>query len=326
MSYIYDRIGKLLPYLINKSEEWGKNMRWDKALNLLIAIFLCLNIILAWINYEKLVVTYQVSDERLDTITSILEKNNIKIDAKLPRVFSPKSSIWIEPVQITSSIRDGLVSRILGENRSLITITKDTYEARYGRNALIYTKDEEELKFSKERIIYHHKGFENAGKALSQKEALKLAKGFVEKLEVENYFQEVKIESRSESYGWDITYYEVYKGLPIFDSYIKLRVSDGGVFDAEVRCLVITDKVGGLKPLYPIDEVLFGLQELNLDQTERIVESVELGYRLDNIEGMHILAEEAVPMYKIQMKGLTTPIFVNAYTNTYEEILFISQY
>ncbi|WP_053983054.1 two-component system regulatory protein YycI [Niameybacter massiliensis] len=301
-------------------------MRWDKALNLLIAIFLCLNIVLAWINYEKLVVTYQVSDDRLDTITSILKKNNIKVDAKLPRVFSPKSSIWLEPVQITSAIRDGVVSNVFGEDRSLITITKDAYDVKYGRNALVYSKQEEELKFSKERISYHHKGIENEGNALSEKEALKLARRFVENLEMENYFQDVKIESRSESYGWDITYYEVYKGLPVFDSYIKLRVSEGGVFDAEVRCLVITDKVGQLKPLYPIDEVLFGLQELNLDQTERIVESVELGYRLDNIEGMHILAEEAVPMYKIQMKGLTTPIFVNAYTNTYEEILFISQY
>ncbi|MDA3733498.1 two-component system regulatory protein YycI [Niameybacter massiliensis] len=301
-------------------------MRWDKALNLLIAIFLCLNIVLAWINYEKLVVTYQVSDDRLDTITSILKKNNIKVDAKLPRVFSPKSSIWLEPVQITSTIRDGVVSNVFGEDRSLITITKDAYDVKYGRNALVYSKQEEELKFSKERISYHHKGIENEGNALSEKEALKLAKRFVENLEMENYFQDVKIESRSESYGWDITYYEVYKGLPVFDSYIKLRVSEGGVFDAEVRCLVITDKVGQLKPLYPIDEVLFGLQELNLDQTERIVESVELGYRLDNIEGMHILAEEAVPMYKIQMRGLTTPIFVNAYTNTYEEILFISQY
>lgn len=301
-------------------------MRWDKALNLLIAIFLCLNIVLAWINYEKLVVTYQVSEDRLDTITSILEKNNIKVDAKLPRIFSPKSSIWLEPVQITSAIRDGVVSNVFGEDRSLITITKDAYDVKYGRNALVYSKQEEELKFSKERISYHHKGIENEGNALSEKEALKLARRFVENLEMENYFQDVKIESRSESYGWDITYYEVYKGLPVFDSYIKLRVSEGGVFDAEVRCLVITDKVGQLKPLYPIDEVLFGLQELNLDQTERIVESVELGYRLDNIEGMHILAEEAVPMYKIQMKGLTTPIFVNAYTNTYEEILFISQY
>lgn len=301
-------------------------MRWDKALNLLIAIFLCLNIVLAWINYEKLVVTYQVSEDRLDTITSILEKNNIKVDAKLPRIFSPKSSIWLEPVQITSAIRDGVVSNVFGEDRSLITITKDAYDVKYGRNALVYSKQQEELKFSKERISYHHKGIENEGNALSEKEALKLAKTFVENLEMENYFQDVKIESRSESYGWDITYYEVYKGLPVFDSYIKLRVSEGGVFDAEVRCLVITDKVGQLKPLYPIDEVLFGLQELNLDQTERIVESVELGYRLDNIEGMHILAEEAVPMYKIQMKGLTTPIFVNAYTNTYEEILFISQY
>lgn len=306
--------------------EGGETMRWDRALNLLIIIFLCINLALAWINYESLVVTYQVTDERIDTITSILKKNNIEVDTKLPKVFSPKSSIWIEPIEITSNMRDQVVTKVLGEDRTQITITKDAYDAKYGRNALVYNKGEEELKFYKERILYHNKGLENEVSTLNQKEALKIAKDFVERFKLENHFDNVKIESRSGSYGWDVTYYEVYKGLPVFDSFVKMRVSDAGVLSAELRCLVITDKVGQLKPLYPVDEVLFGLPEIDLDQTDYVVESVELGYRLDHTEGMHILAEEAVPMYKIQMRGLITPIFVNAYTNTYEEILFISQH
>ena len=301
-------------------------MRWDRALNLLIGIFLCVNLALAWINYEKFIKTYEVSDERIKTIVSILDKENIKIEGKLPTVFSPKSSIWIEPIEITSTIRDGLVERILGEERSLITITKDGEDVQYGRNALVYSKGEEELRFYKENILYLNKAIEKEKGKLTEKEALKYTKKFVERLNLEEYLKDAKIEVISESYGWDVTYYKVYKGLPVFDSFVKVKVSEAGVFEAEIKCIVITDKVGRLKPLYPIDDVLFGLQELKLEQSQKVVESVELGYRLDHTEGMHILAEEAVPMYKIQIKGLATPIFVNAYTNTYEEILFISQH
>lgn len=318
-----------MPYIfgiVYKSEEWGENMRWDKALNVLIGIFIFINITLAWINYEKLVKAYEVSDERVKTILSILEKENIKIEGKLPTMFSPQSSIWIEPIEITSTMRDRLVENVLGKNRDLITITKDNQDIQYGRNTLVYGKGEEELRFYKESIVYTHKALEQTRGGLTEKEAFKYAKKFLERLKLEEYLKEVKIEAISESYGWDVTYYEVYKGLPIFDSFVKLKICEAGVFEAQLKCIEVTDKIGGLKPLYPIDDVLFGLQEINLKQDQIVVESVELGYRLDHTEGMQILAEEAVPMYKIQIKGLATPIFVNAYTNTYEEILFISQH
>lgn len=329
LSVIRQSVYFTLPYIfgiVYKSEEWGENMRWDKALNLLISIFLCVNIALAWINYEKLVKTYEVSDGRIKTIVSILDKENIKIEGKLPTVFSPKSSIWIEPIEITSSMRDSLVECVLGKERDLITITKDNQDVKYGRNALVYGKGEEELRFYKESIIYTNKSLAQQRGKLTEKEAFKYAKKFIERLNLEEYLKDAKIEAISESYGWDVTYYGVYKGLPVFDSFVKVKVSEAGVFEAEVKCIDITDKVGRLKPLYPIDDVLFGLQELKLEQDQIVVESVELGYRLDHTEGMHILAEEAVPMYKIQIRGLATPIFVNAYTNTYEEILFISQH
>lgn len=300
-------------------------MRWDRALNFLIIVFLCTNIFLGAINYQRFVTTYQVSDRRIDSVISILDKKGIKVQADLPRSFAPKGAIWLQPIEITSAIRDRMVGSLLGEDRSLITITKDVDGSQYGKNVLIYSMGEEQVKFYKDKITYAHQVLKKEDNNLSYKEALKLAKSFLDRINLGEHFKEVKIDYRSESYGACVTYYEVYRGLPIFDSFVKMKISSEGVFEAEIKCLDITDKMGEVKPLYAIDQILFTLQDLQLEETTKVIESVELGYRLDHSEGMHILSEEAVPMYKIQIKGLSKPVFVNAYTNTYEEILFISQ-
>lgn len=300
-------------------------MRWNKALNYLLAIFIGVNSVLALVNYQRFIAVYSLSEDQIQTIVSILKDKRIEVEAKLPTLFVPRSSIWIEPIEISSSVRDQIVNHLFGEERAGMTITNESNGMGYGKNALVYSKEEAQLKFYKDRMYYTNGAAESKESDLGCRQALKLAKAFVKQLNLTDHFEEVKIDYRSESYGMSVTYYEVYKGLPIFDSYVKMKISPSGVFEAEVRCLEVTDKVGLVKPLYPIDQVLFALEESPVSNETYVIESVELGYRLDYSEGMHILSEEAMPMYKITIKGLSEPIFVNAYTNTYEEILFISQ-
>ena len=299
-------------------------MRWNKALNFLLIIFICLNIALAWINYDRFNGSYKVSEERIQTIKSLLADRNIQVKADLPTLFIPRSSIWIEPIEISASLRDAIVNRLFGKERADVTITNEV-SGDYGKNALIYSKGEAQLKFYKDHIGYRNEAAKSKETAVSIKQASKFAKDFIRQLDLADHLKEVKIDYRSESYGIAVTYYEVYRGLPIFDSYVKMKISPNGVFEAEVRCLEVTDKVSLTKPLYPIDQVLFALQNPIVENETYVIESVELGYRLDHSEGMHILSEEAVPVYKITIEGLSDPIFVNAYTNTYEKILFISQ-
>ena len=299
-------------------------MRWNKALNGLLIIFIVLNVALGWMNYDRFNRFYRISDERIETIKGILAQREIQVKADLPTLFIPRSSIWIEPMQITTTLRDQLVNRVFGKEREGVTITNET-SGEYGKNALIYRQEEAELAFYKTFLTYRNGAKQQEEGVLSQKQASKFAKAFVKQLNLEDYLKEVKIDYRSESYGMEVTYYEVYRGLPIFDSYVKMKISPKGVFEAEVRCLEVTDQVSLTKPLYPIDQVLFALQKPIGENKAYVIESVELGYRLSQTEGVHILSEEAVPMYKITIEGLSDPIFVNAYTNTYEEILFISQ-
>ena len=299
-------------------------MRWNKALNGLLIIFIVLNVALGWMNYDRFNRFYRISDERIETIKGILAQREIQVKADLPTLFIPRSSIWIEPMQITTTLRDQLVNRVFGKEREGVTITNET-SGEYGKNALIYRQEEAELAFYKTFLTYRNGAKQQEEGVLSQKQASKFAKAFVKQLNLEDYLKEVKIDYRSESYGMEVTYYEVYRGLPIFDSFVKMKISPQGVFEAEVRCLEVTDKVSLTKPLYPIDQVLFALQKPIEENKAYVIESVELGYRLNHTEGVHILSEEATPMYKITIEGLSDPIFVNAYTNTYEEILFISQ-
>lgn len=289
-------------------------MKWEKALNVLIGIFLIVNVVLGAGNYMKHVKAYRVSEERMTTIKSILNDRGIVFECDLPESFKPVKTLWLEPLEIDSQTRDGLVKRLFGKNNERMTISKKSSDEPYEEMALVYSDQSEEIVFQGNTIIYRNHTLQKDNAKLKKEQALSMAKKFVNRLEIKENFKKIKIDYRSESYGGVVTYYEVCNKLPIFDSYIRMEVTPSGVVYAEVKGATIADKVGTTKPLDPIDKVLFDIDEQISQPTPLTIENVELGYSMKNNEGMHILDEEAVPVYKIDIKGLSEPIFVNAYT------------
>ena len=45
------------------------------------------------------------------------------------------------------------------------------------------------------------------------------------------------------------------------------------------------------------------------------ITDVTLGYKVIDERNILLLGAQLIPVYKIQIKGLNTPIYVNAYTN-----------
>lgn len=297
-------------------------MRWGKALTTLIIIFMILNSALAIGNYAKNIQAYKLTNQRVKNITKILKDKEITIEADLPDTFLPQQAIWIVPVDITAEIRDRLVKDVLSGDTNQITLTKEKSDRPYENPSRIYTKDKESLSFQDNNITYENKGAlpkeKDAIERIPKDQALGLAKAFVQKINLADNFKDVKIDYTEESYGANVIYYELHKGKPIFDSYINIKISPRGVFKAYIHALNIDETKSSKKPIQPIDKVLFTLQDEIKDKIPLTISSIELGYAMESSRGMHILKEEAIPMYKILLDGLDDPVFVNAYTNTVE--------
>lgn len=297
-----------------KSVKEGEKMKWSKALNALIIMFLMMNVLLGFGNYTKNVTAYHISDGRIASIKSILNNKGIIFECELPRSFRPLETLWLELVEIESTLRAQLVENVFGKNNNDVTISKESSEEPYEKPTLIYSNKKQELKFKHNEVIYTNKVINKEEVLMKKDDALKLARDFVDNLKLEGKFKKVKIDYRIESYGAIVTYYEVYNQLPVFDSYIHMEITPEGVQQARIQGAKLVEKNGTTKPLNPIDKVLFDIEEQIEKKPPLVIENIQLGYSMKNKEGMHILEEEAVPMYKIDVKGLSEPVFVNAYT------------
>lgn len=289
-------------------------MKWNKALNALIVMFLILNSVLGIGNYAKNIKAYRVSDERIASIKSILNDRGILFECEFPRNYKPVETLWIEPLEFVGEVRDRLIDQMFGKARIGVTISKENSKESYEQQALVYKKGEESVKIKHDKVIYENKTIQKKGGQMDKEEALKLAKKFVQRFNIQGSFEKVKIDYRIESYGAVVTYYEVYNRLPIFDSYIRMEITPDGIAVAEMQGAKLVNKMGTIKPLNPVDKVLFDIEE-QIDQKPPLtIKDIQLGYSMKNKDGMHILEEEAIPRYKIIIKGLSEPVFVNAYT------------
>ena len=289
-------------------------MNWDKALNTLIIMFLVMNCLLGAGNYAKNVKAYRVSEENITNIKSILKDKGIVFECEVPRSFKPREALWIEPWEIDSKTRDELVKSVFGENTGDMIISKQESKEPYEQPTLVYNKGAEALSFQLNEVSYINQNITKEEGAMKKEEALKIADEFVKNFETKGKFKKVKIDYRIESYGALVTYYEVYNKLPIFDSYIRMEVTPKGIASAVIQGANVIGKIGAAKSLIPIDKVLFDIEEHIDERMPLTIENIQLGYSMKNRSGMLFLEEEAIPMYKIDVKGLSESIFVNAYT------------
>ena len=295
-------------------------MKWDKVLTYLMVMFVCVNVILGMANYNKNVRAYKLSETRIENITSILRKHNIALRTKLPTTFKPIASVLMLPVEITPTIRDQLTKNLLTDSKERLTITEEASGVPYEKATRVYRQGEKELKFRPNYIYYKDYSIQKGQGFVTENKAKKIAEAFLKLLDIPESGKKIKMEYISESYGASMTYYEVYDNLPIFGSYVHMKLTEEGVFEMVMHKNRIENVASSRKPIYAIDEVLFGLlDDLELGKS-MVIDNIVLGYAISDSIEMHVLREEAVPMYKINIQGLDEPIFVNAYTNTVEEL------
>ncbi len=291
-------------------------MSGHKVLNRLIQVFIAVNMLLLIINAVKYKSSYVLSKDRVENITAILEQRGIIIDVPLPRVFAPKRKGTVIMPESTSEARERLVKALLCPNMDEVTISSNTNNNVYKKPSRIYTKDNISLVFTDDEVIYLNNTLSSRGKIDSLK-AKQLADWFITKAGLDKTFDNAYIEQQSESGQMLLVYYPRFEGIPVFDSQVRFYMAEEGI----TKAIMHVGEVEALKEaetrriIYPIDMVLFGIEESLDGLTPIRITDITLGYCALSTEGMDFLEKEIIPVYKITFDGLNEPIFVNAYTN-----------
>ncbi|WP_010167746.1 two-component system regulatory protein YycI [Candidatus Epulonipiscium viviparus] len=291
-------------------------MNDKQTINYLLIIFIITNLFLGVGNYNKYIKNYTLNQNRIERITEFLEQDNITIESDLPKDHSAKPKISLIPKRITTNIRDSIVNNFFGEKREGVTITNVINKSEYDSQQRVYKKGLETLSFSTYKIIYRNFAIEksvNSDDLLSKQKILSYAKEHYEKFPADLLGKTVNIVYELVSYGANVTYYSVYSGLPVFDSYLYMQINNDGVFMSTMTLSEVSEKFFHEAEIYAVDQVLFNLHQFINPNT--IIKNITLGYARENQNSVFFLTEEAIPTYKIEIEGFRQPLFVNAYTN-----------
>ncbi len=291
-------------------------MNASRVLNRLIQVFLALNILLLAMNGTRIAASYVLSKDRITNITSILEERDIVMDIPLPRTFIPRRKGAISIPESTAEGREKIVKSILSPNLEDIFISSQTNSQGDKKPSRVYTKNGATVTFSQDDIVYRNVNVDQA-KPIKLSKAKRICKSFINKVELKKVFKNAYIEDLSTPDETRLIYYPRFEGSPVFDSYIYFRITRDGIAEALMHMAKIEafKSINTRYTIYPIDIVLFGIED-NLDLQKPVhITNIVLGYHSLGEEGMDILQQEIVPAYKISIEGLNEPLFVNAYTN-----------
>ncbi|PHV70197.1 hypothetical protein CS063_12015 [Sporanaerobium hydrogeniformans] len=300
-------------------------MNGAKVLNRLLQLFVLFNLILCVINISKHVNAYVLSAKRIENIQAICESKGIILKTQLPRAYTPKKAGTILVKEMSAEESNHLAKGILNSALGEMTISTEAHtqesSSLKGKKNRVYSKGNETLRFKGEDIIYTSHNKQKQYEKITVGQAQILCDGFIKRLSFSKTFNQGEREVKEKEGGIELTYYARFEHLPLFNSYLRFWVTDRGIEEAIIHVAQVdaNKEVQTKKNIYPIDLVLFGIEEeipiaFNKDNPIYITD-ISLGYYTLTTEGMRILAEEIIPTYKITIEGLKEPLFVNAYTN-----------
>lgn len=291
-------------------------MNGKRILNELIGIFLFLNIALLTFNVIKTVESYRINTTRINNVTYALEQRGIYLETQLPRNFTPKSQANLSDL-IGSNMtaeRYNMVSALFGENSGNVIVTKDSNAPK----SMIHRYGSEVLTFNENTIVYTNTDISSENnKEVSLQSAKKICKDFIKRLNYNKVFNNAYIQCSSNENNLEITFFRKYKGIPVFDEYIRFELIAGKIQKATMQLGKIRQLEGDeiKRTIYPIDLVLFGIDdELEVEKPMYITD-ITLGYKAIDESNIMLLGTQLIPTYKIEIRGLKNPIYVNAYTN-----------
>jgi len=285
-------------------------MNWNKGKNRLILLFLSINILLGWVNYRKASSSYFLKEVQVEDIKQVMLENNIIIESEISRKYKPLQKLTVFPYQINSAEREATVKKVFGTLED-VKVSVESAKGLDEKPKRIYTKDQQSVVFEGEKVLYHHHGIEQG--ILDIHTAKKMGEKWLKQIGYSP--KKMHLQIISEPNDWQLIYYDEYEKMPVFDSYVKLKISPLGVTDAEIHKVELGESTGDKQAIYAIDQMLFYLITIIGQREEpRVIKDVMIGYALENPKGTHLIAEKAIPFYQIILEN-GEMYYIDAYNN-----------
>lgn len=289
-------------------------MNGKRVLDGLIKLFVILNLGLFIFNYVSSSNAYLLSEERIEHITQLLEKEGIHIDTELIRDFSPKKNADLQYIGDGISIRDEIVKSFFNSDLARVKRFKKESEVNAGEEMRYYSLNGETLIFDKYALRYENESNKSNHAKPTIEQAKRMCMNLLKRISSVSTSADYEIEIVEHEYYLTLTYFPKLDGIPIVDASMTFEVYKAGVASAAMYLgkIEITSEKG--KEIYPVDLILFGIEEYILENQYTTIKEVELVYKRAKSED-NIWGQQIIPVYKIEFDGLEEALFVNAYNN-----------
>ena len=289
-------------------------MNGKKVLDGLIKLFVILNLGLFIFNYVSSSNAYLLSEQRIEHITQLLEKEGIYIDTELIRDFSPKKNADLQYIGDGISIRDEIVKNFFNSDLARVKRFKKESEVNAGEEMRCYALNSETLIFDKYVLRYENESNKLNHAKPTIEQAKRMCMNLLKRIRSAGMSADYEIEIVEHESYLTLTYFPKLDGIPIVDASMTFEVYKTGVASAVMYLgkIEITSEKG--KEIYPVDLILFGIEEYMLENQYTTIKAVELVYKRAKSED-NIWGQQIIPVYKIEVDGLEEALFVNAYNN-----------
>ncbi len=279
-------------------------MDWGKTKKIIIFILIVLNIALFMMNkyYNN---DYRLSQSEETAIYKLLSQNGIGIYTDLIEEYKPMKQL---DVTVAAPDIDELKSMFFDEGESVdIEIEFDQ---------VILRSYSAELIAEDSRLSYSCPTGSGEISGLGKDAAKKLSRSFMDKMG-ESYSGYVLDRITYKNGGYQLEYYEHYKGYKVFCNYCIFFIDDYGIKSIESEKYDINGFVEESREICASSDAVLTYMYSNRESTGKFIESMEIGYTLreseEIVDGSKI---RLVPCYYIYLLNNEEPFVVYAYTNT----------
>jgi len=196
---------------------------WSKAKNILIAMFLIINIFLTYqlISISRNQYKY-INKEELQSVIDYLGKKNVQVEAEIP------DRVWIAPsLRVKYQTFD---SKALGD----IIFNNGDYKVSGTAEAFTLAKDNISIQVKeKMHLTYNNPNIEIKQNEVDEDKCLNIAYSFVSKLKLNNNHRYVKLKELKQGYI-RLVLGQQYSNIPVESSLIEIIATEEGVSNAKV--------------------------------------------------------------------------------------------
>lgn len=256
-------------------------MNWTKVKVILIILFALINLVLAGVLYSKNTDDSRFSEQTIDEIKDILEKNNIEVPDRF--VTSETENMLIPEATPIMSYDSAFVKKLKSTaqlNEKGDFITDDTAVSVY------------------EDVVHFENAAEPVSESTNENEA---------RLAAEKYFSGFGIDisgcfesAVKNGSTFTLKYTQKYQNFDIFGSSAEIFMSGGEVESANVTWYEISDEhIQSAKTVSPAEALLYFAADKTRGGKSCAVRAVTLGYTAQSETGANIRNTQLIPSAKI---------------------------